>query len=166
MPSAFYEPYSLTSALLMNAALRVFSSTPKKLKKIKELPEGAERRQALTENVATVIFSTLTVVTIMSGLYTTIVFPLMALYSKTALGMGMDAAYLEFFAAMESVRKLGFDMYLLSLVSFGGSFVASLFLNYKGRMRYAMSGSALMCTLFSWVTIRKILKAASTAIFT
>ena len=156
--------YGVTCALLMNAALRVFGSTPKTIQELPE-KEGPERRRVRAENIATVVFSASTCLSILCGLYTTIVFSMLALYSKTALGMGIDANYLKFFEMTASIRKSGFDMYVLSLLSFNGSFAMSLFLHYKGPMRMGLSGLAFVFTLFSWVNISRIMGLASVLLF-
>jgi hypothetical protein len=156
--------YGVTCALLMNAALRVFGGTPKTIQELPE-KEGPERRRVRAENIATVVFSASTCLSILCGLYTTIVFSMLALYSKTALGMGIDANYLKFFEMTASIRKSGFDMYVLSLLSFNGSFAMSLFLHYKGPMRMGLSGLAFVFTLFSWVNISRIMGLASVLLF-
>mmetsp|Transcript_13696 Transcript_13696/g.27808 ORF Transcript_13696/g.27808 Transcript_13696/m.27808 type:complete len:88 (-) Transcript_13696:86-349(-) len=71
----------------MNAAMRLYSSTPKKMKDLSEIDDddgkddggGDAKRVARMENWVTVIFAALVTVTIMSGMYTTITFSLLAL---------------------------------------------------------------------------------------
>ena len=110
----------VTTALLMNAALRIFSSTPKKLQDLSEIKDEDAKKLARVENYVTVAFSALVTITILSGMYTTITFSLLALYSKTALGMSIDEKYIEFFRMTEPIRQIGFDTYLISLLCFKG----------------------------------------------
>lgn len=63
----------------MNAALRMFSSTPKKMKDLSEIKDDDEKKEAKIENWVTATFATLVTLTIMSGMYTTITFSLLAL---------------------------------------------------------------------------------------
>ena len=156
--------YGVTCALLMNASLSFFGGTPKTIQELPE-KEGPERRRVRAENIATVVFSASTCLSILCGLYTTIVFSMLALYSKTALGMGIDANYLKFFEITASIRKSGFDMYVLSLLSFNGAISSCFFLTYKGPLRKALSGLAFALTAFSWVNIKRVMDLASLLLF-
>ena len=51
------------------------------------------------ENRATVIFTVLSILCILSGVTTSIIFSFLGLYSKTALGMGNDEGFVKFFDA-------------------------------------------------------------------
>mmetsp|Transcript_3541 Transcript_3541/g.8092 ORF Transcript_3541/g.8092 Transcript_3541/m.8092 type:complete len:242 (-) Transcript_3541:175-900(-) len=165
--------YGVTTGLLMNAAMRLYSSTPKKMKDLSEIDDddgkddggGDAKRVARMENWVTVIFAALVTVTIMSGMYTTITFSLLALYSKTALGMGADAQYLQFLEMTEPIRRIGFDTYIVSLLCFKGAFVCSLFLTFKGRLRYWLSGVGTLGLAYSWYNIKTIMSFASTLLF-
>ena len=156
--------YGVTCALLMNASLSFFGGTPKTIQELPE-KEGPERRRVRAENIATVVFSASTCLSILCGLYTTIVFSMLALYSKTALGMGIDANYLKFFEMTASIRKSGFDMYVLSLLIFNGAISSCFFLTYKGPLRKALSGLAFALTAFSWVNIKRVMDLASLLLF-
>lgn len=155
----------VTTALLMNAALRIFSTTPKKMQDLTEIKDEDAKKLAKIENYVTIAFSALVTVTILSGMYTTITFSLLALYSKTALGMAIDDKYLEFFRMTEPIRQIGFDTYLISLLCFKGSFICSLFLTFKGRLRYWLSGVGSLFLLYSSYNINTIMKFASTLLF-
>ena len=71
----------------MNAAMRIYSSTPKKIKDISEIEDDDEdaKRIAKIENWVTVVFAAMVTITIMSGMYTTITFSLLALCESNAL---------------------------------------------------------------------------------
>eukprot|EP00536_Pseudo-nitzschia_multiseries_P003197 jgi/Psemu1/7154/gm1.7154_g len=63
----------------------------------------------------------------MSGAFTAILFQLLTIYSKTALGMSNDEGYLAFKAATSAYRRLGFHCFLIEMVSFVVSFVVRLY---------------------------------------
>ena len=85
--------------------------------------------------------------------------------SKTALGMGVDAQYLKFFEMTEPIRQIGFETYIISLLCFKGAFVCSLFLTFKGRLRYWLSGLGTLGLAYSWYNIKMIMNFASTLLF-
>lgn len=144
--------YGVVAALLMNAALRLFSSTPKKL-------TDADRR---VDRVAKVVFTFAVALSTVLGSYTTIVFALLGLYSKRSLGMGHDDEFLRFFAATTGIRETGFDAFLGMLICFKASFLLSLFLNYEGnpRLRWWVSGLVLAVDMYAWWNWSTIFKLA------
>lgn len=115
--------YASVSALLLNAALRLFCSTPKKLDNRKE------------ENAVKIAFLIFTASTVVLGAYTTTVFSLLSLYSKTFLGMGMDDEYTTFIESTSEIRKSAFLSFVGTIFSFNFSFVLSLYLTYEGQVR-------------------------------
>jgi len=147
--------YGVVTALLMNAALRLFSSTPKKLENDGSIDDKA--KIFFTASVAT---------TVVFSAYTVIVFSLLGLYSKRALGLGMDVAYLEFFEATTMIRESGFSAFILALVSFKSSFVLSLWLNFQGKLRWWLSGLVLGVDLIGWVAWSTIMQLANQILFT
>lgn len=146
--------YGVVTALLMNAALRLFSSTPKQLENDGSLQDKA--KICFTATVAT---------TVVFSAYTVIVFSLLGLYSKRALGLGHDAAFQQFFHATTFIRESGFHSFLLALMSFKSSFVLSLWLNFKGRMRWWLSGLVLGVDLVGWYAWSTIMTLANTILF-
>lgn len=96
--------YGVVTALLMNASLRLFSSTPTTL----------DSDDSLQDKVK-IAFSACVAATVVFSAYTVIVFSLLGLYSKRALGLGMDAAFIEFFQATALIRESGFNAFLLVL---------------------------------------------------
>jgi hypothetical protein len=85
--------YVVISALLMNAALHVFSATSKKLDSSSSSKISFGGGNA--NNTANVNFVVSVIAFVVAGSYATVVFSLLGLYSsKTALGMGLDAAEL------------------------------------------------------------------------
>jgi hypothetical protein len=139
--------YGVVTAVLMGATLRLFGSTNTDLSK--------EKNQKLL-NVAKIIFSVSAIVSVVSGAYTTVVFSLLGLYAKTALGMGLDARFMEFFAATEPYRKCAFWTFLLSLFTFETCFVSKVCLRYTGKHRWlavvlATVGVGISC--WHWIAI-------------
>lgn len=131
--------YAVITTLLMNASLRLYSSTPKKF-----------TSQEHVRNVMKVLFSLMVAISIMTGSYTTIVFSLIELYSKRALGRSQDAAVLEFFTQVQPIREQAYDTWLLSLVSFQASFVLSLFLNHDRGFDWKIATFAAVAGILCW----------------
>lgn len=73
--------YGVMTALLMNAGMRLYSSTPKNV-------EFGKSNRA--DNIAKLIFCASMVLSILTGAHTTIVFSMLGLYSKTALGKVLE----------------------------------------------------------------------------
>lgn len=134
-----FHTYSVITSLLMNASLRLFSSTPKNFK-------DNDRVQ----NIAKVVFSTVVAISIISGSYTTIVFSLMGLYTKRALGRGLDAEVIQFFHETTSIRELAYDTCLLSLMAFQVSFVLSLYLNHDEGWDWKVALFGALATAACW----------------
>jgi hypothetical protein len=147
-----YVP-SISLALLMNAALRLYGSTPKRLEKDK------------IENSFKILFVLSVGISIICGAYSTVCFSLLGLYSKTALGQGLDASFLEFYAATADVRDRAFRCFIIALLSFEVCFVSSLFLNYDGKLRWWVSGLAAAASLISWLHWQNIIAIAGELLF-
>lgn len=148
--------YTVVSALLVNASLRLFTATPKKLE------YGADQRD---NNRAKIFFAASMVISIMAGLHTTVVFSFFSVYSKTALGLGKDGAYREFLRVTQAARHRAYDSFVLSLVAFQCSLVSSLFLTYNGAARWWAAGLAGVAVLVSTWHCSGVLAAASRLIF-
>ena len=146
--------YGVVTALLLNAALRLYAATPKRLEENKPV-----------ENAAKILFVISVGLSIICGAYTTVVFSLLGLYSKSALGMGLDASFLEFFAATAMVRKRAFDTFITALLSFELCFITSLFLNYDGKVRWWAAGVASLAALLSWWHWQSIIHIAGNLLF-
>ena len=146
--------YGVVTALLMNAALRLFSSTPKKL-----------NNDDSFEDKVKMFFTAFVATTVVFSAYTVIVFSLLGLYSKRALGLGQDAAFVEFFQATSVIRESGFTSFLLALLAFKSSFVLSLWLNFEGKMRWWLSGIVLGVDLAGWWAWSTIMTLANKILF-
>ena len=139
--------YATITALLTNGCLRLYSSIR---------PPKEESEMDKVSKIVLDAFFLCVIVSVLFGSYTTIVFGLLSLYSKTALGRGYDAEFLEFWAASADIRESGFEAFLCSLVSFELAFVLSVFLRFDGRRRKMLLLVAILITSFSfrrWATI-------------
>jgi hypothetical protein len=137
--------YAVITTLLMNASLRLFSATPKRFAKGEK-----------SKNIVKVVFSVMVTISILTGSYTTIVFSLLELYAKRALGRGLDSSCLTFFQQTQSIRESGYDTWIISLVSFQTSFVLSLFLNHDKSFDWKIAlfaGIAALLCWWKWSTI-------------
>lgn len=144
--------YGTISALLMNASLRLASLTPRNQK---ALGQNATKYEVMAMDA----FTLCTIVSVLSGSYTTVIFSMLALYSKRALGQGLDSRFLEFFAATEDLRESGFRSFIYSLISFETALLLSLYLNHKGKRRWTMVGFAFVISAISllrWTGVMRL----------
>jgi hypothetical protein len=153
-----FHAYGVVTTLMLNAALRLFSSTPK-------AKEGLVKGESVN-NAAKFLFTAFILLSVISGLYTTVVFSLIGMYSRTALGLDKDVNTLNaFFSSTQSIRDNAYHAFILSVLSFNSSYVLSLFLNYKGETRWWLVAVATALSLFSWWQWSTIIHAASQLIF-
>jgi hypothetical protein len=139
--------YGVVSAVLMGATLALFGSTNTDL--------SEDKNQGIL-NAIKIVFTISAIISVIAGAYTTVVFSLLGLYAKTALGMGLDARFMEFFAATEPYRKCAFWTFLLSLFTFETCFVSKVCLRYTGKHRWlavvlATVGVGISC--WHWIAI-------------
>ena len=169
------QAYGTLCALLANGCLRLYSSI--------SVPTTSERNvdsvngddttttkkgftKKLRKRLAYDGFFLCVVLSVLSGAYTTVVFTLLPLYSKMALGRGYDKQFLEFWAATAQIRETGFTAFLSSLVSFEIAFVLSLYLRTRGRRkRMLVTVATIIClaSFWEWTTVMKL---ASKYLFT
>lgn len=116
--------YASVSTLVLSAALTLSNATPKKLD---------ERK---SENAIKLAFVSCIITTVVLGAYTSMVFSLLSLYSKTFLGMMLDEEFVEFFQATAEIRRSAFASFVGAMLSFNAAFVISLCLHYEGRVRF------------------------------
>ena len=151
-----FQAYGTLCALMVNACLRLYSSV-----KIPRDKEGDGMAPWTLSNVAMDVFLLSVVVSVLFGSYGTIAFSLMALFSKTALARGLDAEFLEFFAATADIRQTGFESFLLCLVSFETAFILSLFLRFQGQGRRRNLFVTIACVIscisvWRWSSIMRL----------
>jgi hypothetical protein len=146
--------YGVIAALVLNAALALYSSTPKRIVKGQNI-----------ENSANIVFLLSVGLSVICGTYTTVVFSLLGLYSKSALGLGKDAAFLEFFEATTHIRQRAFNSFLIALLSFEMCFISSLFLNNDGNFRWWAVGFASVGAIINWWQWQNIMSIAGNLLF-
>ncbi|KAL7537201.1 hypothetical protein ACHAXR_009736 [Thalassiosira sp. AJA248-18] len=156
--------YSTVTTLMMNAALRLFSSTPKKLEPI---PTGnADQAKAVRlNNYLKVAFSLCISLSVALGAYTTTVFALMSIYSKTALGMGLQKEYLDFFSACAPYRVSGFASFIGTLATYNIGWILSLILNYEGEIRWWIALPAVIVGVIGLIHYRSIIGIAGATVY-
>lgn len=150
-----FNTYGVMTTLMLNASLRLFSATPK-------AKEGLVKGERVN-NAAKLLFTAFIIFSVISGLYTTVVFSLIGMYSKTAIGLEKDVS--AFFVATQSIRDNAFHAFIVSLLSFNSSFILSVFLNYKAETRWWLVAVATGLSFFSWWQWSSIIHAASQLIF-
>ena len=111
--------YGVVSALVMNASLRLFTTTNVRL------DDGR------FDKYISVLFLIGLTGCVLCGAYTTVIFTLIQLYAKTSLGMSMDERYETFFRATQPYRVCGFRTFLACLCSFCGSFSLAILLKLR-----------------------------------
>lgn len=146
--------YATLCALLANGCLRLYSSV-----KVQDKTEDIKKQRAYDA------FYLFIVISILSGSYTTVVFTLLALFSKTALGRGYDQEFLKFWAATTGLRESGLEAFLASLVCFEFAFILSLYLKTQGKRRRLLVLLACFMALYSFSRWFKIMRLVSTLLF-
>lgn len=146
--------YAMISALLIGGMLGLFFNTPK------TVVEGQ-----ILDNAVIALFYASSTLSLLSSLYVTLVFSLVGLYSKTALGLGKDAQYLKFIDATRRQRNYAYDAFLLSIASFQSSFVMTLFLLLPGPARWVAAAATAVLLAFSFRSVQSVLNAAASLIF-
>jgi hypothetical protein len=118
-----------------------------------------------SKKIALDLFFIAVVMSILSGSYTTVVFTLMPLYSKTALGRGYDQRFLDFWAATANIRETGFLAFLCCLVSFEVAFCLSLFIRTTGKRQKLLVGLASALAVMSFFEWTNVMRLASQFLF-
>lgn len=134
--------YATLTALLTNGCLRLYSC----INPDKEQP----KEQSRGEVIALDLFFICTAISVLSGSYSTIVFGLLSLYSKTALGRGLDEPFLQFWSATTAIRESALESFLYTLISFEAAFILSLFIRFKGRRRKLLVTLACLLSIHSF----------------
>ena len=86
--------YAVVGALMMNAGLRLHSAVKM-------------RRSTRRYRAVSFVFSICNVISVLCGAYSTVIFTLLTLYSKSALGLNRDAYFMVFYAETQKIRKSG-----------------------------------------------------------
>jgi hypothetical protein len=155
--------YSTVTTLMLNVAIKLFFSTPKKLESIPDDPDKA--KVVKLNNSLKVLFGASLLLSATLGLYATTMFTLTTIYSKTALGMGLQDAYLEFFDKCAPFRLAGFRAFIGTLITFNMSWVLSLVLNCEGEIRWWLALPAVMIGVAGLLHVNSIMGLASSIIY-
>jgi hypothetical protein len=118
--------YAIVSSILLGALIEMYGDI--------KIDDETLRSHKLVY----ALYSVFVTVAINSALYTTVIFSLLSLYENTALGLGADKGFIEFVNETANIRKMGFQSFLLCLMSFQASFTCNIFLKFKGRVRIAV----------------------------
>jgi hypothetical protein len=161
------QAYGTLCALLANGCLRLYSSVsvPKKGGSDDEMTNITPGKK-LRKLLALDGFFLSVVLSVLSGSYATVVFTLIPLYSKTALGRGYDSQFLKFWAATSGIRETGFSSFLFSLISFELAFVLSLYIRLRGRRKKMLVAIATIICMASFWEWSRVMQLASTYLFT
>ncbi|KAL3930245.1 MAG: hypothetical protein SGBAC_011844 [Bacillariaceae sp.] len=153
---AVMSSYGVLTVLILNCALRLYTST-----KFKRNP--TEKNDWVLPN----LFSFCAGLCVITGAFTGVMFQLLGIYHKSALGMGNHAAYVAFKQATEGFLQLGFRTFLTCL----GSFVATFLISFRNMAdedeRFGNKIFSLMAvlTLLGGLVLKKVLNLATVHIF-
>lgn len=152
--------YALISSLLMGSGLYLFAITPLKVGDLTKPNQKLERR-------AIALFTVCVALSITASLHTVVIFNVMNLYANTALGMGMDGAFVNFWEApsMRTLRKTAFFTFTAAIQSFKLSFALSVFLKSDGKHRWVATTTAVVVMLLSGFAYWHMVGLASLHIF-
>ena len=151
--------YSTITALVMNACLRLYTSQ-----------KFAKHPITKTTRWCEFVFTAFTTLCIIGGTFTAVLFNILGIYTKECLGMHNDSGYLAFQAATAIYRKWGFRTFLMTCLSFVGSFLLSVYekVREEGSTRVAtfiMVGSIVLALLAGF-HIQMVLRMATQFIYT
>lgn len=99
------------------------------------------------------------------GAYASTIFTIMAVYSKTALGMGLTEKFTQFFDSCATFRLWGYRSFLGTILLFNASWVLSLILNYEGELRWWMAAPAVLVGIVGLAHYKLIMDLAGALIF-
>ena len=117
-----YGSLAVIAALLMNAALRMWSSAP-----ADHDFSGKPWVRRLLRNV----FLVASAISIIGGLYSTVIFALVGVYAKSAMGLGLDQQCAIFLKVTHIYRREAYNSFVAALVSFVLSFELAIVAKLK-----------------------------------
>ncbi|GFH54749.1 predicted protein [Chaetoceros tenuissimus] len=150
--------YGVVSALLFSQSMSMFNSIPKKM-------QDDDGENHWVEDSATVLLAVTSLVSVIACLTTTFIFALCGMYTRNAVGMGNDLGYINFIEQTANIRKIGFKAMLISQYSMQSSFVVSIFLKFKGKLRMLLGPIALIFSLWSMSVWGPIFRIAAETLF-
>ena len=133
--------YAVISSLLLGSGLYIFSMTP--VKTIDSMSKMEQR--------AVAAFTILVSINIAASLHTAVIFSVMTLYANTALGQGLDQAFLQFWNAphTQGLRRSAFHSFLVAITAHQASFALSVFLKSNGRHRWIATIAAVLIMILT-----------------
>ena len=137
-------------------------------KVIRKIPDGADKyisAKIKMGNAMTCLFSLVNALSIAAAAYSVVVFTLVVIYSKTALGMELDESFLNFFAATATLRETAFQSFSFSMIGFIFSLSLSRFLIETGIIRWIESIPTFIVSIIGMVHFKTIMNLASTLIY-
>lgn len=155
--------YPTVTTLMIGAGLGLFGATPRTLEPIPDDPEKA--KGVKLNNALKIVFGLCMSLSVALALYTTTVFALMSIYSKTALGMGLEGDYLEFFDALAKFRQSGFRSFVGTLNTFNLCWMLSLILRYDAPLRWYIPIPAILVGIVGMKHYNFIMKLAGDMIY-
>ena len=99
------------------------------------------------------------------GAYTTTIYALLAIYSKTALGMGLQEDYIKLFDQFAFYRQWGFRSFIGTILSYNVGWILSLILTYEGEVRWFIAGPAIFIGLVGLFQYRSIMSLAGSILY-
>jgi hypothetical protein len=147
------DTYTVICAIVLSAIMDVYS--------------GCETKKfsSRSERIAQYVHAFCTTTSVLSTLYVIVLFSLLTLYAKTAVGMNADEVYLKLLVDTSTYRYVGFQAFVISLGAFEFAFVVNIFLNFRGRLRWLFSGMAAIGTVLCVKEWMVVFRCASTYIF-
>jgi hypothetical protein len=148
--------------LILNASLRLYTSQKFEVKG----DANGERPRVL--HLLESIFNASSTLCILCGLFTAVLFNVLGIYSRAALGLGHDTGYVTFQTMTAIYRKWGFRTFLITCLSFVISFLASVFekTSNEDRLGQAIVVSSIILAFFGVFHIHAVLRIASEVIYT
>lgn len=119
----------------------------------------------LQNNILKITFGILCASAVALGIYTTTIFTIIGIYSKTALGMGHTENFIRFYDSCEKFRQYGFRSFVASLASFSISWVCALLLTYENDTRWWIALPAVLMFVLGFLHYKELFALASTFIY-
>lgn len=157
--------YPVIAAFLMAITVDVGFETPKEIKTFPRDCTKREKAGVLIHNFVTIAYSILSTLTIMAYTYSIIVFTIITIYSKNALGEGHDEAFLAFFNATLTHRIRAFRAFFNGVMGSCLSNTLSRWLRYRGIIRWVETSLMFALSCFTLLQLESIVELATDIIF-
>jgi len=105
--------YAVVASLLLGSGLYLFAITPLTIPD----PGKGPPQESRISKWATAVFAIMVALNIVTSLHTVLTLNVMSLYANTALGRGLDDAYLAFWEApfIKNLRRSAFRSFLVAI---------------------------------------------------